>query len=287
MKMDGTKVLITGGGRGIGARTAEVLAERGCQIALCDRMERELKETASRIAAQYDASVIFRVCDVSDPESVYRMVTEAVDWAGGLDVLVNNAGVIGPMDPVEDTAPEDWRRALDINLFGTVYCTRAVLPWMKKQGHGKIINFSGSGVGQKTIEARRSSYVTSKFAVYGFTVALAQDLAADNIQVNIVSPGPVETALWDGVVSNERRRAIRKTGQDLSGTPVARLIAFLASARSGNLTGKILSAHWDDVDDLARNIEAMNDSCRNTLRKIDDKIYFSADGSGAATLRSR
>ena len=271
--MEGTKVLITGGARGIGARVAEFLAERGCRLALCDRLEKGLKKTAARIAAQYDVPVKPYVCDVTDPNRVGEMVAEIVGWADGLDVLVNNAGVLGPPDPIEDVAMKDWRRPLDINLFGTVHCTRAVIPTMKKQGHGKIINYAGAGVGWKVMDRLHTSYVTSKFAVYGFTEALAHDLVDFGIQVNIVSPGKVETPLWDGV-SPERRKELRRSGQDLSGAPVARLITFLASARSGRLTGKILSADWDDVDKLARDIEGINNSCRYTIRKIDNRNYF-------------
>lgn len=273
MSMEGTKVLITGGGRGIGARVAAFLAERGCWIALCDRLEKELEETASQIATQYNVPVKPFVCDVSDPKRIREMVAEIVEWAGGLDVLVNNAGVLGPPDPIEDVALEEWRKPIEINLFGTVNCTRAVMPQMKKQGHGKIINYAGSGVGWKVMDRLHTSYVTSKFAIYGFTEALAHDLVDFNIQVNIVSPGKVETALWDGI-SPERREELRQSAQDLSGMPVVRLITFLASARSAGLTGKILSAEWDDVDELARDVESINNSCLHTIRKIDDRNYF-------------
>lgn len=274
MRMEGTKVLITGSGRGIGARTAEFLAEYGCRVALCDLREEELANTAARIAARHPVPVGYFVCDVADPAAVRAMVARVVDWAGGLDVLVNNAGVMGPKDPLEDTAAEEWRRPFDSNLFGTVNCTRAVLPQMKKQGHGKIINVAGGGVGWKEFEPLHTAYVASKFAVYGFTVALAQDLMDTNIQVNVISPGQTETALWDGVVSPQRRNEIRQSGKDLSGTPAARLIAFLASSRSQGLTGKILSAEWDDVDQLARDFESVNASCVYTLRKIDSRNYF-------------
>lgn len=273
--MEGTRVLVTGGGRGIGAHTAEHLAERGCRVAICARTEEEIEATAARISAGGVGPVKPYVCDVSDPKGVREMITRVIEGMDGLDVLVNNAGVMGPMGRLEDAALEDWRRPLEVNLFGTVNCTHAVLPWMMEQGHGKIINVAGGGIGWKKISSRLSAYVTSKFALYGFTEAMAKDLEECNIQVNIVSPGPVETALWDGNVSPERRREIKQTGQDLSGEPVARLIAFLASARSAGLTGKILSANWDDLDDLEGDVESLNGSCRNTLRKIDGINYFS------------
>ncbi|NQU61400.1 MAG: SDR family oxidoreductase [Rhodospirillales bacterium] len=265
--------LITGSGRGIGARTAEVLAENGFGTALCARTQRELSETTERISGQYGTPVLGLVCDVSDDSAVKEMVGKAQDWADGVDVLVNCAGIAGPLALFEDADPDEWRNVFDINFFGTVHCARAILPAMKKQGHGKIINFTGGGAGGKHHPERQTAYVTSKVAVCGFTETLATEVEGDNIQVNALSPGPVETKIWDNVLTAEERRDLKAKEADLSPEAAAQLVAFLASERSGKLTGKVLSARWDTPDGLARDINGLNKSCRNTLRRIDGNNY--------------
>jgi 3-oxoacyl-[acyl-carrier protein] reductase len=269
----GRRVLITGGGRGIGAHAADFLAQLKCKLVLCARTEQEVLTTAEKISKDHGVPVLPLTYDVSDPGAVETMAIAAVNWAGGLEVLVNNAGVPGPMGALEKTPLDEWRKTLEINLFGMVHCARAVLPGMKQQGFGKIINICGGGVGWRELPENRSAYVASKFAVYGFTEALACELKNHNIQVNALSPGPVATRPFDEFISAEKKQAIKDAGNDMSPDPAARMLAFLASDQSGDLSGKMLSARWDDADDLAADIDALNDSCRKTLRKIDDTNY--------------
>lgn len=275
--MPGKTILITGAGRGIGARAAEVLAEKGWNLIICARTKLEIEETAYRIAQNFGASVYPIVCDVADPVAVKDMMDQALALAGGVNVLVNNAGVPGPVGPLDKTGLAEWRHTMDVNLMGMVQCTRAVLPTMRKQEHGKIINIVGGGIGWRTLPAERTAYVASKYAAYGFVESLAVELKNTGIQVNAVSPGPVQTRAWDHTASKESRRHVRERGHDLSPDPAARMIAFLASDRSGTLTGKILSARWDNPDDLVRDMDALNESCSKTLRKIDDTNYICRD----------
>jgi NAD(P)-dependent dehydrogenase (short-subunit alcohol dehydrogenase family) len=140
---------------------------------------------------------------------------------------------------------------------------------MKRQRFGKIINFSGASVGWGRFTPRQTAYVSSKFAVYGFSEALAREVAEFNIQVNMVSPGAVDTQLRASLLDPlDAVPAAR-----LDAEPTVRVVAFLASERSGPMTGKLLSAHFDDVETLARQAAQANDSPINTVRKIDGRNY--------------
>jgi len=266
--MKGTKVLITGGGRGIGVSLAEALASEGCSLALCARTANEVKAVSERLSGSFGVPVHPFSCDVSDRDEAERMVAATVEALGGIDVLVNNAAVAGPLGPLEETGPDAWQHAIEVNLLGTVHCCRAVLPAMKRGCGGRIVNFAGGGVGWKGFEPGKTAYITSKFAVYGFTEALAREVESDNIRVNALSPGPVDTGLRDALNPGKPL----ETGK--SAEAAQRMVVFLASDRSGPLTGKILSANWDDPEELAAQAGELNDSCRKTLRKIDDRNYF-------------
>ena len=265
------RVLITGGGRGIGARIAEAMAGRGDAVSLCARTRGEIEATAARVRAQATATVLPFVCDVADAAAVDRMVAEALVGLGGIDVLVNNAAVPGPVAELEAADLDAWRRAIDVNLLGAVHCCRAVLPHMKRRGHGKIVNIAGGGVGWHGFDPLKTAYITSKFALYGLTESLAGEVAGDNIQVNAVSPGPTDTRLRDALLAaGDPRKA---QAADLSPDACTRMVAFLGSDASGALTGKILSARWDDPERLAREIEALGRSSHATLRRIDGTTY--------------
>ncbi|MGB0671835.1 MAG: SDR family oxidoreductase, partial [Rhodospirillales bacterium] len=155
-----------------------------------------------------------------------------------------------------------------------VNCCRAVLPLMKAAGGGTIINLVGAGVGWKVFQPGKTAYITSKFAVYGFTEALAREVEDANIRVNALSPGSVDTCLRDGLVDDAQRRRVRENAEDLSPDAAARMVSFLVSEKCGPLTGKIISARWDDPDILAAQSQQLNNRCLMTLRKIDGRNYL-------------
>lgn len=271
--MKGKKIIITGGGRGIGAHIARALAGKGCSLALLARTEGEVKKVAAELLGEHGVLAFPYVCDVSRWQQVADTVQRAVDQLGGVDALINNAAVPGPLAPLEDADLDAWRGAVEVNLLGTAYCCRAVLPTMKGQGRGKIVNLSGAGVGWKGFQPYKSAYIASKFAVYGFTEALAREVEGDNIQVNALSPGPANTRLRSALVPSAAEREAKDKDATPDADPAARMAAFLVSDRSDGLTGKIISANWDDPDELAFGIDDLNRTCRNTLRKIDGVNY--------------
>jgi 3-oxoacyl-[acyl-carrier protein] reductase len=196
---------------------------------------------------------------------------------GGVDILVNCAGVYGPIGPLHEVAADQWMRAVEVNLFGTLQCCQAVLPSMIAQRHGKIVNLSGGGATSPL--PRFSAYAVSKAAVVRLTETLAVEVAEFGIDVNAIAPGAVDTQLQDEVMAAGDRagelygriRAMRETGA--GGTPIdvpAALALFLASPESDGLTGRLLAAPhdpWREWDRTA--IETLKGTPWFTLRRLD------------------
>jgi 3-oxoacyl-[acyl-carrier protein] reductase len=198
---------------------------------------------------------------------------------GRVDALVNNAGINGPIGELATADIAQWRAAIEVNLFGAMYMTRAVIPVMRTQGGGKIVNLAGGGVGGFSVAPRVSAYATSKAAVVQFTECIAREVAEHNIQVNAISPGAVVTEMTAAVVAAgpekagrelyERTLRQREGGGELPDA-AARLVAWLASSK-GTLTGKLLSAKWDPYEQI--DAAAANKSSVYTLRRIDDVLF--------------
>jgi len=273
---DGRTAIVTGGGRGIGEAVAYALADDGVSLVLAARTASELERVAERVRQR--GGTARTVCaDVSRPADVTRIVRAALDADGRADVLVNAAGVYGPIGPMWDVDPDAWVRALHINLVGTFLCCREVLPHMIEHRRGKIINLSGGGATAPL--PRLTAYGASKAAVVRLTETLAEEVREFNVQVNAVAPGAVDTRLQDDVLAAGERagalwariRALRETGQGgVSPDVAAALVVFLASARSDGLTGKLIAAPHDGWQswDAAR-IAALRDSPWFTLRRLD------------------
>ncbi|MBT8455580.1 MAG: L-iditol 2-dehydrogenase [Alphaproteobacteria bacterium] len=194
-RLEGKIALITGGARGIGRAICEAYAAEGAKVAVADRLTDEAEETVAALGASGMAVEL----DVTDLGSIAAGVALVEDAWGGIDVLVNNAGIFN-MCAIEEITPEDYRRQYDVNVAGTIFTTQAVLPGMKKRGKGgAIINFS-SQAGRRG-EAYVLVYCSSKAAVISITQSMALELAKDNIRVNAIAPGVIDTPMWDHVDS--------------------------------------------------------------------------------------
>jgi NAD(P)-dependent dehydrogenase (short-subunit alcohol dehydrogenase family) len=174
----------------------------------------------------------------------------------------------------------DWEKTIATNLFGTIQCTREVLPHMKKAGKGKIINFAGAGIGSKKPLPNLSSYYTSKMAIAGFTETVASELMDDNIQINCIAPGAINTNITDyllaqgkdkiGEAMYERTRKQKEEGGD-SEEKIFEFISFLVSDASNHITGRLLSSKWDQIDALKK-LEKEGDLYK--LRRIDNDLFY-------------
>ena len=190
--LDGQRALVTGAGSGIGKVMAQHFEKAGARIWICDadtnNLEQSLKENPDWNGTP---------CDVSDENQVDQLFEEMTDSFGGLEILVNNAGIAGPTVPVEEIAPGEWRRSVGVNLNGAFYCTRLATPLLKYSPKASIINISS--VAGRLGFARRLPYAATKWAMIGFTESLAKELGPSGIRVNALLPGIVEGHRIEGV----------------------------------------------------------------------------------------
>ncbi len=200
MDYRGKAAVVTGGTKGIGRAIAEALAREGMNVCVGARDVDEVKQTVRELEALGDVSATGAACDVRAVEECEALVRHAVEELGGVDVLVNNAGV-GLFKAVEETTPEEFRAVLETNLFGVFYCCRAAVPEMRRRGGGYIINISS--LAGANPHARMAAYNASKFALNGFSEALMQEVRHDRIKVSYVMPGSVNTEFGGGTVSAE------------------------------------------------------------------------------------
>ena len=267
--------IVTGAGRGIGRAIALAFAREGARLFLAARTEHELAETAAACEEEGGtASTV--VTDVSDWDQVQHLIGTAIRDAGQVDVLVNAAGIYGPIGPTADIDPSAWTRGLEVNLFGPFYLCRALIPHLVQRRQGKIILMAGGGATAPL--PNFSSYAASKAAVVRLADTLAEELKAFGVQVNAIAPGLVDTRLQDDVLAAGPRagalldkiRKARETGAGAVSPDVAAgLAVFLASAASGDLTGKLIAAPYDPWRDWAGKADELNATPLYTIRRLD------------------
>jgi 2-keto-3-deoxy-L-fuconate dehydrogenase len=234
-ELDGMRVLVTGAANGIGAAIVRALLARGAAVAGLDRQADGVPDGAAPVVA-----------DLTDDAAVRRGIDEAVDRLGGLDVLVNNAG-IGARGTVEDNDDDEWRRVLDVNVLGIVRATRAALPHLRRSEHASIVNIGSIAAGAGL--PNRAAYTASKGAVQALTLAMAADHVGDGIRVNAVNPGTVDTvmarghiaAAADPVAELAAMEARQATGRMVSPEEVAHAVCYLASPLASSTTGALLA----------------------------------------------
>lgn len=279
MKLKNRNAIITGASQGLGKVIAETYVAEGANVMLCARSADTLEATRAEIAANASGGqqVLAQTCDVADPDAVNTFVNAAIDALGEVHILVNNAGVYGPFGLIEDVDWDDWKQALEINLYGVIYMCRAILPHMRQREYGKIVNLSGGGATSPL--PRISAYAASKAAMVRFAESLALETESANIDVNSVAPGALDTRLLDDVITagpeaigekfHQRMLQIKAQG----GTPLelgANLCVYLGSAESDGVTGKLLSAKWDPWATLAEHKDDLASDVY-TLRRIIPK----------------
>ena len=243
----GKRIVVTAGARGIGFAIAQELYRQGAQLAICDIDLGALTEASSDLG-----ECVAQVADVSDEAAVDDFFDTVAQELGGLDALVNNAGIAGPTGHIEDLAPQDWRRCIDICLTGQFLCARRAVPMIKAAQGGAIVNMASAAA--KHGYAYRTPYSAAKFGVIGLTESLAKELGPANIRVNAILPGFVEGPRMDAVirdraeatdVSLETMRAQYLQNVSLrrmvSVEDVAATAAFLISDAGANLSGQSLA----------------------------------------------
>ena len=271
-RLDGRVAHITGGGRGIGRAIALAYAAEGARLSLSARTAAELEETAQLVSGQYGTEVITTIADVSEFAQMENAVRNTLEHFGAIDIMVNNAGNIGPVGRVWDNDPEDWARTIAVHLMGVFYGCHTVIPPMLEQGSGRIVNMSGVG-GPNT-----TAYDAAKTAIVNFTENLALELADTPVTVNAISPGSIHTRMWEetrdlslaiGDMATYERGVQVTSGQGASIERAAELAVFLGSDDSGRLSGRLIRAFADRFENLPSRVDEIMNSEAYLLRRVD------------------
>jgi NAD(P)-dependent dehydrogenase (short-subunit alcohol dehydrogenase family) len=242
MRLSGKTALIFGGARGIGREVALSFQREGANVAVADL------RPVSNLDENKDLGEAYLIdCDVSRDTDVSRAVRHTIEQFGALDILVNNAGIGHPATPFQEFSDDDFSRIMDINLRGTAYGMRAVIPHMMARGSGRIIN-TASQLAHKPAP-QQALYSASKAAVVAMTSAVASELAPHGITVNCVCPGPTETALWNASDPDWIKWKIAQLpiGRAASTSEIASAYVYLASDDASFMIGQSVSPNGGDV----------------------------------------
>lgn len=269
--------IVTGGTTGLGLSIATAMLEAGASVAICGRDQATLDKALSILERSVGSGkrVIGFICDVASKDQVINFTGQVLEAFGSVQILINNAGVLGPMGKTEDIDADEWRNTLAVNLFGTLACAQQLIPHFKANGYGKIINLSGGGA--TSPRPFFSAYAASKAAVVRLTENLSEELREFHIDVNAIAPGALPTRMMDQVLeagaelageAGYRDAVKQRSGGGSSPERAAQLCVYLASAQSDGISGRLISAPWDPWETLHSRKDELIRSDIYTLRRI-------------------
>lgn len=273
----GRQAIITGANQGLGLEIARKYLAAGADIMLCARNADLLEQARAELSglAAQGQKIVAQVADVALEADVQNVLAQTLRQLGGCHILVNNAGVYGPKGEIESVNWSDWVKAIEINVFGSVLMSRAVLPHFKAQRYGKVIQLSGGGATNPM--PRISAYAVSKAAIVRYAETLAEEVRGTGIDVNAIAPGALNTRMLDEIL----QAGPQTVGQDFYNRSLkqketggagldkgADLALFLASHASDGITAKLISAVWDDWERWPEHLSELSGSDAYTLRRI-------------------
>lgn len=277
MKLEGRCAIITGASQGLGKAISKQFLQEGASVLICSNNETAITETERELGqyVQPGQRIVSATCNVASPGDMDRFFEKAFQAFSSIQILVNNAGVGGPLGAIEGVNWDEWISAIHVNLLGTVYGCKLIVPHFKAQGYGKIINLSGGGA--TTPLPGISAYAASKAAVVRFTETLSEELKGLSIDVNAMAPGALKTNLTEKFVAagpekigdrfHDKISALLREG----GTPLevgAECAVYLASGESDGISGKLIAAQWDPWKRFAQYHDALAGTDIYTLRRI-------------------
>ena len=280
--------IITGGSEGLGFEIARKFILAGASITICSRNKKNLKSAEFKLKKLLNKNqkLLTIVADISKENDVKKLIKITIQKLGDCSILVNNAGIYGPKNKLEKINWKEWKKTIEINLFGSVLMCKELINHFKKKRYGKIIQLSGGGATNPL--PYLSAYAASKAGIIRFSETLANEVANYNISVNAIAPGALNTRMLDEVIKagpdkvgiDFYKRSVnqKKTG----GTPLSSasdLAVFLASSQSDNITGKLVSALWDKWEDWPKYADKIMNSDVYTIRRIvgKDRGFFDGD----------
>ena len=269
--------IITGANQGLGLEIAKKYAAAGANLMLCARngalLDGALKEIKKHIAS--GQVILARQADISKEKEVSGLVDSTLKQLGACHILVNNAGIYGPKGNVEDVDWSAWIKAIEINVYGSVLMCRELIPHFKKQHYGKVIQLSGGGATNPL--PKISAYAVSKAAIVRFAETLAEELKEYGVDVNALAPGALNTRMLDEVLMAGpevvgkdfyQKSLNQKESGGASIDRASELALFLASPQSDGITGKLISAAWDNWEEWPNHISELAGTDAYTLRRI-------------------
>jgi NAD(P)-dependent dehydrogenase (short-subunit alcohol dehydrogenase family) len=273
-ELAGKNAIVTGASRGLGLAIAEALGRAGANLLLVARSSEALVETRRQALAAGAPEAHIFPADLEHDSAPEAILAEARRVWPRLDILVNNAAIVGPIGKLWENDWDQWRCTIAVNLLAPVALCRLAVPWMVQTGGGTIINLSGGGATKA--RPHFSAYGTAKAALVRFSETLAEEAAAHHIRVNCVAPGAMNTAMLAAVLHSSPEAAgaeyaqAQKQAREGGAAPelAAELCVFLASGRSAGITGKLISAVWDPWRKLTAHAGDLRNSDIYTLRRI-------------------
>jgi NAD(P)-dependent dehydrogenase (short-subunit alcohol dehydrogenase family) len=274
--LSGRTAIVTGASQGLGAAVAERFLAAGAAVMLCARNAGDLEQRRRQLAEAYSPDrIAVQAADVARETEVDAVFEAALSRFETIHILVNNAGITGPIGTLDSIDWSEWLRTIAINLGGTAYCSRKAVALFAPQGFGKIINITGGGASDPL--PRMSAYAVSKAAIVRFTETLAWEVKGNGIDVNAVAPGPLATRMFGQLIAAGPDRIGPElfdviTKLKASGaTPLelgAELCAYLASPKSDGLSGRMIAARWDPWPFTTGIKDEIQNSDIYTLRRI-------------------
>lgn len=276
-KFKDKNIIITGGTDGFGLATAMNFIENGANLITCSRSNEKIISAKKLLSSKLseDQKLILIQADISLKKDVDKLISTAVHNFSSIDIIVSNAGIYGPIGKIETIDWNDWLEAIKINLFGSILVIKNVLPILKKQNKGKIIQISGGGATNPM--PNFSSYTVSKTGIVRFVETISEEVKNFNIDINAIAPGALNTKMLDDLIMS----GPENVGEDFYNKSISQkkeggagfshgvsLINFLASNKSDGISGKLISALWDKYHDWPNHIKKLKNSELYTLRRI-------------------